>query len=69
MNGRQILELIGKDAVYHERSKSGNVDWWVTITDVNPNNYGKVLYQILPLSGHGTRWVSSECVTLDEAPR
>ena len=61
MNTRELMKVIGQQGVLSGRRNEFVVV--VRITDAKMS-YGRVLYQVTPISGQGSVWVDATRVTL-----
>lgn len=62
MSIKDLAAILGKEAAY----KVGGMEILVTVLDVR-NAYGRIDYQIVPIKGCGTVWVSSDNVKIKGA--
>lgn len=63
MNTLELMQIIGRTAIL--AGKRNEFDTSVRITDAKMS-YGRLLYQVVPISGTGSVWVKADRITIQE---
>lgn len=61
MSHSEMSALVNRGGIY----SVGDLSFRVRTTDVRPATFGRTDVFIVPVSGHGGRWVSVDSVALD----